>query len=68
METLERLTISGDAKLHPRLCTMLNMHTGPLALLAETQATLRIPDDVGEHGRLDELYPKARTVADPRSG
>lgn len=58
-----------DKRLHPRLRTMLNMHLGPLTLLSETQATLRIPfpDEGGPSCDLDAVYPKARTFRDPRS-
>lgn len=45
---------------------MLNMHTGPLTLLAETQATVRIREDFLDDEELDSFYPKARTLSNPR--
>ncbi len=62
------VTATNLSRLHPRLRTMLNMRTGPLVLMSEYQATVRIPDDTLAGDRLDEVYPMARSKADLRTG
>jgi len=65
-EQEKAIQASGDSKLHPRLRSMLNMHTGPLTVQAELHAGIRIPHSTLTDAVLHEHYPKARTQGDPR--